>query len=425
MPADRHSAPSTPFAPSASSGEPLLPLRLFDDRRGRFGPLTDLRPVFELLVGGHRLRRRIEARLGRVAGAPSLGPELRGLWPQTEAEALARPAPPGDTPELLVNGRWDGIDSEVAARLGSLKDGEALLTEAGEVLGAVAGAAEAAAWEAGGHRGLPAGCHAVAGLAPESTPAPGPAPAAHPLLARPWDLLDRLGPGIEGDAGRLRGPRIHASARVHPTACLDEAAGPVVVEAGAQVQAFALVEGPAWIGPDAVVSARAHLRGPVSLGPSCKVGGEVKGAIFGACSNKAHDGYLGDAVVGSWCNLGAGTTASNLKNTYGPVRVRLRAGAEREDTGRTFQGPILGDFVKTAIGTRLPTGCVVGTGACLAGSAMAPAFVPPMTFTTDAGSRAMEAEPFLVAVGRQMARRGQTPSEALGARLRAMIAEAE
>ena len=112
---------------------------------------------------------------------------------------------------------------------------------------------------------------------------------------------------------------------------------------------------------------------------------------------------------------GAGTTASNLKNTYGHVRVKLSADADREDTGRTSQGPVIGDFVKTAIGTRLPTGCVVGTGACLAASAISPSFVPPMTFTTNAGVAAMRAEAFLRSGERQLGRRDRGLGRACGA----------
>ena len=368
--------------------------RFFDDGGGRFGPLTDLRPAGELPAGGRTLRGRARGRLGAV------DPAARGL--------------------LWVNDRWDGLDAGVAGRLRGLGAGRAVVDGGGAVVGARVAGEAAEAWAAAGFSGLPAGVEAEG------------EPAAGVLIDRPWGLLTRLAAGLAVDAEALEagvadrgdGVRVHPDARVHPSAALDAAAGPIVVEAGAEVGPFVSVLGPAWLHPGAVLAPHTQVRGPASIGARAKVGGEVKGLILGPDTNKAHGGYLGDAVVGCWCNLGAGTTASNLKNTYGPVRVKLSADADREDTGRTFQGPVIGDFVKTAIGTRLPTGCVIGTGACLAGSAIAPSFVPPMTFTTDAGVAAMEEGAFLRTVGRQMARRGEAPTPELVERLRALLQRA-
>ena len=312
------------------------------------------------------------------------------------------------------------------ARLLALVPGEAVLDPAGVAVAAVGSAGELGGWFGCGAAGLPPGCAAAGG------------PAGDVLVDRPWGLLDRLALGLAVDADAWakthdaaqdatggEGVHLHPDARVHRTAVLDGSSGPIVVEAGADVQPFVFVQGPAWIGRGSVLAAHAQVRGPAAIGPGCKVGGEVKQLILGADSNKAHGGYLGDAVVGSWCNLGAGTTASNLKNTYGSVRVKLAAEANREDTGRTHQGPVLGDFVKTAIGTRLPTGCVVGTGACLAASAIAPAFVPPMAFTTDAGVAAAREDDFLRSVDRQLARRDRAPGPALRARLRELLGGSE
>ncbi|BAM05362.1 putative sugar nucleotidyl transferase [Phycisphaera mikurensis] len=411
---------------AAPDDAPIRPLWLFDDGLGRFGPLTDLRPAFELPAGGRTLRRRQEGRLGRRAAAVWVPGGLAALQAEREAGAgggaAVNPEAPPEGAVLAVNGRWDGLDAAVARRLAGLGVGEALVDADGAVLGVVAAAAAAAAWAASGFAGVPEGCRAAGRL--------GEAAA----VRRPWDLLDRLALGLavdadawlpggpdEDDPARGEGVHAHPEASIHPSAVIDGGAGPVVIEAGAAVQALAVIIGPVWIGRGVVVAPHTQLRGPVALGLGGKVGGEVKAAIVGAHSNKAHGGYLGDAVVGAWCNFGAGTTASNLKNTYGPVRVKLAADADREDTGRSSQGPIVGDFVKTAIGTRLPTGCCVGTGACLAGSAIAPSFVPPMTFTTDAGPAAMREEAFLTAVGRQLARRDRTPGPALAARLRALL----
>jgi bifunctional N-acetylglucosamine-1-phosphate-uridyltransferase/glucosamine-1-phosphate-acetyltransferase GlmU-like protein len=110
----------------------------------------------------------------------------------------------------------------------------------------------------------------------------------------------------------------------------------------------------------------------------------VKNSILFGYSNKAHEGYLGDSYVGKWVNLGAGTTTSNLKNTYGPIKVRV--GAREIDTGRRNLGSLIGDHTKTAIGTRLMTGSYVGYSAMIATSGLPPTFVPSFRFITDRGS---------------------------------------
>ncbi len=428
-----------PPHPDPADGDGVPPLWIFEDRHGRFGPLTDLRPAFALLAGGRTLRDRVQERLGRPASTLFVPAALAAVVSEREAggaavnpdaAAASSAVGGGDRTVLLVNGRWDGLDGPLAARLLALRPGEAVVDGAGVVVGVAGPAAALAAWAAGGAGGLPPGGAGAGG------------PAGGVLIDRPWGLLDRLTLGLAVDAdawaaGHAAGPlafehadggegvHLHPGARVHPTAVLDGSSGPVVVEAGADVQPFVFVQGPAWIGRGSVLAAHAQVRGPAAIGPGCKVGGEVKHLIFGSHSNKAHGGYLGDAVVGSWCNLGAGTTASNLKNTYGSVRVKLAADAEREDAGRSNQGPVVGDFVKTAIGTRLPTGCVVGTGACLAGSAIATSFVPRMTFTTDAGVAAAREDDFLRSVDRQLARRGRALGPALRARLRELLGGSE
>ena len=98
----------------------------------------------------------------------------------------------------------------------------------------------------------------------------------------------------------------------------------------------------------------------MSVGPHCRLHGEISTSIFAGYANKSHDGFLGHSVVGEWVNLGAGTITSNLKNTYGPMRLDI--GTARIETGRTNVGTLFGDHVKTAIGTLLPTGAVVGYG---------------------------------------------------------------
>src|SRR5699024_3671599 len=129
--------------------------------------------------------------------------------------------------------------------------------------------------------------------------------------------------------------------------------------------------------PRCVIQPHALIRRYAAIGPFCKVAGEVSFSILQGYVNKGHSGFLGHAVIGAWCNFGAGTTASNLKNTYGHVRLQLAGDAAPIDTARMFHGPVMGDFVRTAIVTRLSTGTVLGTGCMIATSGFAPRFAAP------------------------------------------------
>jgi hypothetical protein len=154
----------------------------------------------------------------------------------------------------------------------------------------------------------------------------------------------------------------------------------------------------------------------VSAGPQCRLHGEISTTVFQGYANKSHDGFVGHSVIGEWVNLGAGTITSNLKNTYGPVR--LDVGAERVDTGRTNVGALIGDHVKTAIGTLLGTGSVVGTGANLFGDPRSPKYVAPFAWGDDGTRLSLPA--FLAVARRVLPRRGVTVDDATDRALTAL-----
>jgi UDP-N-acetylglucosamine diphosphorylase / glucose-1-phosphate thymidylyltransferase / UDP-N-acetylgalactosamine diphosphorylase / glucosamine-1-phosphate N-acetyltransferase / galactosamine-1-phosphate N-acetyltransferase len=148
----------------------------------------------------------------------------------------------------------------------------------------------------------------------------------------------------------------------------------------------------------------------------------VSHTVFQGYANKAHAGYLGNALVGEWVNLGADTNASNLKNTYGTIRVQIVPGGELEDSGQMKLGPIIGDFTRTSIGTRLPTGACLSTGTMLALSTTAPKYTERFAFLTDQGAQRYQIDKFLEAARKAVARRDRTLSAAEEARLRELIA---
>ena len=149
-----------------------------------------------------------------------------------------------------------------------------------------------------------------------------------------------------------------------------------------------------------------------SIGDVSKVRGELSNSIVLGQSNKGHTGFVGHSYLGRWVNLGAGTTTSNLKNTYGKVQLKTTGGLR--DTGEQFLGTFFGDYSKTGIGTMLTTGTIIGAGANVFESGLAPKSVPP--FAWGDGAR-FELEKFLEVAARMMARRHAE----LGERAREML----
>lgn len=240
------------------------------------------------------------------------------------------------------------------------------------------------------------------------------------ILRYPWDLVhrnaDHLRLDWEAGDGEIAGdvhPGAHlvcreaihvgAGAAVGPGVVLDAAAGPIFLEQGVQVLPNAVIGGPAFIGRDSVINAGAWIHGGVSIGPGCKVGGEVAASIVHALSNKQHHGFLGHSYVAEWVNIGAGTTTSNLKNTYGTITVMVNG--IPVDSGQQFVGAIVGDFAKIAINQSLATGTIIGLGSSVALSGRVPKFVPSLRFVSQGEDEPYDVERCLDVAGRAMARR--------------------
>ena len=213
-----------------------------------------------------------------------------------------------------------------------------------------------------------------------------PEPAAgEPAWARPT-RLQAAGPGdvpglvLRGDGGLHLG----ADADLMPGTVVDTRRGPVILDREVTVGAHVFLEGPLYIGPGGRVKAGACLYGESSYGVGNRLAGEIGESTFGDFANKQHDGFIGHAVLGSWVNLGAMTTCSDLKNNYGPVRVDLGWG--EVDSGLRFVGLLLGDHAKTAIGTLFNTGTCVGFAANIFGGTMPPKHVPGFSWGGQPGS---------------------------------------
>lgn len=201
----------------------------------------------------------------------------------------------------------------------------------------------------------------------------------------------------------------------------------IFIEEGAEVEGamFNLKEGPVYIGRDAAVMEGCCVRGPIAFcdhskarmgaklyggstfGPYVKVGGEVDNSVIFGYSNKAHDGYLGNAVVGEWCNIGAGVNCSNLKNDYSKIRLWNYRKRSFVRTDLQFCGPIIGDHSKLGVNVMLNTATVIGVGVNVYGAGFPRVFVPSfLEGSANGGFSDVPVKRFVTIAERVMARRG-------------------
>ena len=217
-------------------------------------------------------------------------------------------------------------------------------------------------------------------------------------IHRAWDMFTHNGDQIVEDfklltAGRKSQPISDKHTIVYgeenifteegvdiKAAILNAEEGPIYLGKNSNVQEGATIRGPFGLGENARINMNAKIREGVSIGPNCKVGGEVSNSIIYGNSNKAHDGYLGNAVIGEWCNLGADTNNSNLKNNYDTVKAWDYEEEKLISTGLQFCGLFMGDHSKTAINSALNTGTTVGVACNLFGSGFPPTYVPSFTW---------------------------------------------
>ena len=204
---------------------------------------------------------------------------------------------------------------------------------------------------------------------------------------------------------------IYAEAQVSTGAYLDATMGPIIIDAGVVVPPFVTLRGPLYLGRHTQLKDGTAIRGSI-IGNDCRIGGEVANSIFMPYSNKGHAGFVGNALIGSWVNLGAGTITSNLKNNYGHIRVHWN-GSEW-NTRQQFLGATLGDHTKTAIGTTLNTGTVSGIFVNHFQDGLSDKFLPSFSW----GNSRYEINKALQTATVVMQRRNQELTHALEALLR-------
>jgi UDP-N-acetylglucosamine diphosphorylase/glucosamine-1-phosphate N-acetyltransferase len=395
-------------------------LCLFEDfQSSNFLPLTYFRPIYDLRCGMLSLRERIVYHLSpksiSLFAREYLAAVLREENPALEVNKVSANAC------LFVNGRTI-MGTKLARQLEKAKDdclfviGEQIVAIRlrGEKLARATSSSYPDAIDLSNLQTLPR-------IAVEAT-----------LVNYPWDLVYANESELANDFSILtkKSKGVAKTAKVHNTAALvgkqricigkrsvvgagavlDASDGPVFVGNDVKIYPTAVIEGPCYIGDCSTIKVGAKIYGNTSIGQACKVGGEVEHSIFHSHSNKQHDGFVGHSYLAPWVNLGAGTTTSNLKNTYGSVKVNVNG--KSVDSGKMFVGLTAGDHVKIGINGTINTGTVIGPSSNIYGSSIPPKDIPPFTWGTTGIFSTYDLAKAVGVATTVMSRRNVTASEA-------------
>ncbi|HOK51712.1 MAG TPA: GlmU family protein [Bacteroidales bacterium] len=340
---------------------------LFDDRWSDLLPLTFTRPVADLRVGILTIREKWERYLQSSASFFT-EPYLREKFPAIIGED-----------NYFINGSVLPDESLVNAML-ALSEGE-YLVKANTILAARLGETAAANFS----NDIAHAEHIITY-------------SAEVLQIRyTYDIFMLNGKALERDfkmltQGRTSVPLsssngiiggenifVEEGARVE-YAIINASTGPVYIGRGAEIMEGCMIRGPLALCDHAQLKMGAKIYGPTTIGPNCRVGGEVQNVVIWGNSNKAHDGFLGNAVLGEWCNIGADSNNSNLKNNYSEVKLWNYTAEKFLPTGLQFCGLIMGDHSKCGINTMFNTGTVVGVSANIFGAGYPRNFIPSFSW---------------------------------------------
>ncbi len=224
-----------------------------------------------------------------------------------------------------------------------------------------------------------------------------------------WDIFSKNGEALQSDfalltAGRKSQPLSSTNQAVNPEnifleegakvefSILNASTGPIYIGKDAEIMEGCIIRGGFALCEGAIVKMGAKIYGPTTAGPFCKLGGEVNNSVLFAYSNKGHEGFLGNSVLGEWCNLGADTNTSNMKNNYAPIRLWDYQTEGFAKTGLQFCGLMMGDHSKCGINTMFNTGTVVGVSANIFGSGYPRNFIPSFSWGGASGFTAFKTD---------------------------------
>ena len=369
---------------------------LFDDQQSeQLLPFTYTRPVGTFLVGIWTIREKWESALGRSVSFKPYRAYLAAKYPTSVGYD-----------NQYINGAALP-DAPLVAAIATLGM-QQFISKAGRVLAVRSAVAvekfEEAALQASGFQGLEY-------------------PSEVRMLHYPEDVFRMNGAEIKqdfeiitrgrisaacDDTNRLIAPEqifIEAGAKLC-CATINASAGPVYIAADAEIMEGATIKGPFFLGEHSTIKMGAKIYGDTSIGPHCKVGGEVSNSVILGYSNKGHDGFMGNSVIGEWCNWGADTNNSNLKNNYEIVKLWDHVTGRFRSTGLQFAGLMMADHAKTGINTMFNTGTVVGVGANIFGAGFPRNFLPSFAWGGAQGIETFRFNKFAQTAEKVMERRG-------------------
>ncbi|MDC6384817.1 glucose-1-phosphate thymidylyltransferase [Flagellimonas taeanensis] len=331
-------------------------------------PFTLTRPVAEMRIGILTIREKWEKWLGEPLSFQTEG-YLSEKYPLQTSDK-----------NVVINGSYLPNESLVQA-IQQLQLGEALM-DGGEYI-AYATKTLDGAFDVAQYQVID---HVFEGITVKNT----------------WDIFSKNGEAIQADfdlvtAGRKSQPISETNRVLAPEnifleegatvefCTLNASTGPIYIGKNALMMEGSMVRGGFVLGESAIVKMGAKIYGPTTAGPGCKLGGEVNNSVLFANSNKGHDGFLGNSVLGEWCNIGADTNTSNLKNNYAEVRLWNYRTENFARTGLQFCGLMMGDHSKCGINVMFNTGTVVGVSANIFGGGFPRNFVPSYSWGGAAG----------------------------------------
>lgn len=363
---------------------------LFDDSREKMLPLTFTRPVCDLRIGILTIREKWENYLKTSTSTITEG-YLRDKFPLVS-----------NAKNVLINGSIcpnEVLISEIMA----LQNGGRLISNGKLLATRIDGAVSFFRKETEGGKEFRGEILSV---------------------EYPWDIFSKNGDAIKSDFELLTAGRTSATLSESNTVIgngqlfLEEGAtaeasifntssGPIYLGKNTEVMEGAIIRGPFALCEGSQVKMGTKIYGPTTVGPQSRVGGEVNNSVIIGYSNKGHDGFLGNSVLGEWCNLGADTNNSNLKNNYDEVRVWSYETQRFAKTGLQFCGLIMGDHSKSGINTMFNTGTVVGVSSNVFGSGFPRTFIPSFQWGGAGGFTEYNKEKAFATAERVMQRRGK------------------
>jgi len=354
----------------------------FEDEGDRlFAPLTLTRPVDDLRIGIFTIQEKWQR---------YLNPQHISRIPRTPLTYLF----PGDHPKsnnevIWINARWLP-DTEAAKSVRKLRCGEAL-RKSGAIVAIKLKSTQSQKHFKEGNT--------------DFEPATVTETESGTLIGYLWDLFQQNETEIRKDVTLLEKSRtalqkmfpqailnsekdIYAEpgARVDPGAVIDASGGPVYLGSNSHVMYGAVIQGPSALCESSVLKIGAQMYAGTTIGPVCKVSGEIQNVIIHSHSNKAHDGFLGNSLIGEWCNLGANTTSSNLKNNYKPIKIPDWSTGNIYKSSLQFFGTVMGDHGKTAINTTLSAGTICGVFCNIFTYGFPPKHVPSFSWVSPEGT---------------------------------------